>query len=186
VLSHGTYTGGFDTCGAGAELSCADALCLSDLTTNTRWRGYSTANSNGQLVAAKVHSFLCTNPACTNLMPLATYVFPNGGDSSAGGASFTTDASGVGPNDSADWSAANYFNGTYTYWTGNASNSATTWGTANSGTIFNACDAGGQFWLGGSGQSGSFGQSANTNGNRWIAAAATCNNSYQLICFVNP
>jgi hypothetical protein len=30
----------------------------------------------------------------------------------------TTDANGDGPNDSADWSAVNYFNGNYIYWTG--------------------------------------------------------------------
>jgi hypothetical protein len=96
-MSAGTYSSqlsGFPT--------GPDAACLSDITTNTGWKGYSTANSNGQLVAGKVHAFLCNAGDCSNLMPLTTYVFANAGNSSAGGASFTTDAYGNGANNNAE------------------------------------------------------------------------------------
>ena len=110
VLSHGTYSGNL------GGLSGADSTCLTDLTTNTGWQGYSTAHSNGQLVASKVHAFLCDASTCNNLMPLTNYYFANAGNSSAGGAYFTTNSSNVGPNDSNSWAAANYFFGTYSYW----------------------------------------------------------------------
>ena len=91
----------------------ADATCLTELKTNTGWQGYSTANSNGQLVASQSSCLPVRYSTCNNLMPLTTYYFANAGNGAAGGASFTTDSSGVGPNDSNDWRAANYFSGTY-------------------------------------------------------------------------
>ena len=52
VLSKTTYTGNL------GDLSGANASCLTDLTTNTGWKGYSTANSRGLLTGAKVFAFL--------------------------------------------------------------------------------------------------------------------------------
>jgi hypothetical protein len=60
----------------------------------------------------------CTEGICNTLIPLTAYYFANAGDITASGASFSTDANGDGPNDAADWSAANYFNGDYLFWTG--------------------------------------------------------------------
>jgi len=183
VLSHDTYDGG-----RGGR-AAADATCLTDLTTNTGWRGYAAANSAGQLVAGKVHAFLCDQDACTNLMPLATYYFANAmaGQGSAGGASFTTDSGGVGPNDSANWAAANYFSGTYTYWTGNAGNTATAWDTAHSVDGQHACGIfGGRWNSNSSGDNGEVGQSTSANGVRWTASTQNCANTFNLICVVNP
>jgi hypothetical protein len=73
VLSHDTYDGNL------GGLSGADAKCLTDLTTHTGWMGYATANSNGQLVASKVHAFLCYNDnpwTCNNTMPLTATISP--------------------------------------------------------------------------------------------------------------
>jgi hypothetical protein len=185
VLSYGTFAGSFAN--GQSDLPYADSLCLTDLTTHTGWIGYSTANSNGQLVAAKVHAFLCNtmnNGKCNNLMPLTTYYFANGSNSSAGGASFTTDASSNGPGDSANWSAANYFSGTYTYWTGNAGNSSTDWGLNSPGGGVDTCGFGSWAQSTNTGQTGT---SAYTNGNRWDdGSLPSCTNSFHLICFVNP
>ena len=53
-MSYGTWNGNL-----GGEIG-ANAKCYSDLTTNTGWMGYSTANSNGQLIVDKVKAFVCT------------------------------------------------------------------------------------------------------------------------------
>jgi hypothetical protein len=182
VLSHDTYNGNLSTNG---DLQGADAKCLTDLTTNTGWKGYSTANSNGQLVSDKVHAFLCEFTTCNNLMPLTTYYFANGGNAGAGGASFTTDSNGRGPNDSADWSAANYFSGSYNYWTARANSGETQWPNS---TIA-ASGPGHCFYTwnySASDQPGYFGSSANTDHQRWYATTATCDTTQHLVCFVNP
>ena len=128
VMSKSTWNGNL------GDLAGTDAKCLTELTTNTGWRGYSTASSNGQLVSGKVHAFLCRDGFCNSLTPLATYFFANAGDSSAGGASFTVDVNGDGPNDAANWSAANYFNGTYAYWTNFSAQSNSLWSDTASQT----------------------------------------------------
>jgi hypothetical protein len=181
VLTSATYNGNL-----GGSLAAADALCLTELTTHTGWRGYATANSNGQLIAAKVHALLCTSATCNNLMPLTTYTFASAMDATAGGASFTTDSGGLGPNDQANWAAANYFSGTYSYWTNLgvgpccSNNNAWTGGSGGS----NACTA---IWnSSGSGNGGKFGSSAQTGNGRWSATNTTCDTGLHLICFVNP
>jgi hypothetical protein len=169
------------------DLAGADAKCLTEIgTTYTGWMGYSAANSNGQLISSKVHAFLCDASACNTLMPVTTYYFANAGNSSAGGASFTTDINGIGPNDSADWSAANYFSGTYTYWTDNLGSTSTAWGTAAlGGGSSGGCYGNG--WNNSAAYLGYTGMSGYTNASRWTEGSApTCDNSYHLICFVNP
>jgi hypothetical protein len=183
VLSHGTYTG---TLGSGSRAG-ADSVCLTDITTNTGWQGYSTANSNGQLVAAKVHAFICDSSACNNPMPLTTYYFANAANPAAGGAYFTTNSSGYGPGDSNAWSAANYFSGTYEYWTARTEGSSTLWGNVVT-SDYRDCGE----WTGSG--SGDTGISTNTDNNRWeidggyggSGGYESCSNSYHLICFVNP
>jgi hypothetical protein len=169
VLTATTYAGN-----ASANLTGWDTACLNELkTNNTSWRGYATANANGQLTATKVHAFLCYDTGgCNNLTPLATYYFANAGDASAGGASFTTDASGLGPNDSVIWSAANYFNLATNYFTGRASGTATVWSSASS-------------WGMNNGSNGAYGNSGNTDANRW-RVGNSLNSSLRIICYVNP
>jgi hypothetical protein len=181
VLSHGTYNGFIGTGG----LSGADATCLTDITANTGWLGYATANSNGQLIAAKVHAFLCASGICNNPTPLTTYYFANALNSGAGGATFTTNSSGSGPGDSNNWSAATYFGASYTYWTGRNYTSSTQW--ANATGITNFCgNTDGWNNTGGAGAQGQVGASGNADQNRWSSSAPNCGTSEHLICFVNP
>jgi len=185
VLTKGTYNGNL------GGRSGANATCLTDLTTNTGWFGYSTANSRGELISAKVFAFLCDNTACTNLNASTTYFFANAGNSSAGGASFTTDGSGLGPNDNANWAAADYFSGTYNYWTGRGNNSTTQWSSTTGvlGGNFGCLSA----WNGtAGGDAGEFGNSAFETQQRWWANTSgsaqglACALTENLICFVNP
>jgi hypothetical protein len=178
VMSKTTWNGNL------GGLAGADAKCLTDLTTNTGWQGYSTANSNGQLVAAKVHAFLCigtTSPfTCNNTMPLTSYYFADANNSGAGGAFFTTDTSGLGPNDNADWAAANYFSGTYFYWAARDVTSNATWYPLGQNS---SCSG----WLdNSSGNTGSTGSVAATDYIRWMGAVSSCDQANHLICFVNP
>jgi hypothetical protein len=74
VLTPTTYNGNL------GGRSGADAACLTELaTTHTTWQGYSTANSNGQLVADKVHAFVTISSVLNALMPLTTYYFAYAG-----------------------------------------------------------------------------------------------------------
>jgi len=166
----------------------ANAACLTELTTNTGWAGYSSANSNGQLVSSHVHAFLCYDTAWGNtcsyeLNPLTTYYFADANNSSHGGASFTTDSSGYGPYDNANWAAANRFGSNYTYWIGGRGSVSTSeWGSvgvSGSGTCL-------VFTSTSSGYTGTVGDASNTDSNRWNTAAPACNNSYNLICVVDP
>jgi len=189
-----------------SPLGAADQICLTELTTLTSWQGYSTAKGNGQLVASKVHAFLCDGGGgCNNLQPESKYYFANAGDSRAGGAFFTTDSNGNGPQDDATWSGGNYFGGDFSYWTdrdwlwsGSSSNngtkSSTTWGsdswssdslaTKNGGSP--TCNPG---WNYGSacGNGAIYGSTNSGNdSNRWWTNGSCCNTRQHFICFVNP
>ena len=183
VLTSTTWNGNL------GGLSGADAKCLTELTANTAWMGYATANSNGQLVATKVHAFLCAGSnyspgMCNNPMPLTTYYFSNAGNGAAGGASFTTDSNGLGPGDSANWSAANYFSGSYDYWTDRAYTSSALWAASGRYAPGESCSS----WsTASSGSSGGIGNAGQTDQSRWNTNSdPTCDNTYRLICMVNP
>jgi hypothetical protein len=166
--------------GAPGSRAAADALCLTELTsTYTGWQGYSTANSRGQLIASKVHAFICDVGACNSLVPLTTYYFASAANSSAGGAWFTTDSSGNGPQDSAPWTAANYFSGTYNYWTNRNPGTNTLWpSTSSSNNCSGLTNASG---------TGITATSGSTTSSRWgIVNAFSCSTSLNYICFVNP
>jgi len=198
VLSNGTYNGNL------GGLDGASATCLSELTTNTNWKGYADAQSKGELDGAHVQAFLCytaeNNFLCNNLLPATAYYFAKIGDSSIGGASFTTDQNGQGPGDSTKWSSNTYFGTTtYNYWTDRDSYYATgTCGESSmslyfttnggspcgSGTQKNSCSA----WTSSvSTKKAYVGQSNKTDYNRWnTGSLKTCNTLEHLICFVNP
>jgi len=177
VMTATTWNSGF------GGLTGADANCLTEIsTTYTDWNGYTDANTRGLLTGTKVKAFLCDRVGCNNLMPLTTYYFATAGDSAAGGASFTTDASGDGPNNAAIWSAANYFSGSYEYWTGRLTGSSTIWGSFSS--TAGDSDFG---WVNGSGINTAItGIAASTASDRWSLAPKPAPNNYSLICFVNP
>jgi hypothetical protein len=109
-----------------------------------------------------------------------TYSFAKAGDSNAGGASFTTDSNGWGPQDTGNWSGASYFSGTYTYWTTRNDNglSNSIWGDS----AYYACNA----YTNSSSNNGMTGTSSSTGYARWKSANLSCSNSYNLICYVNP
>jgi len=170
-------------------LSGANAKCLTELTsTNTGWMGYAAANANGQLTSSKVFAFLCDGTTCNNLNASTTYYYASAADVTAGGGSLTTDASGLGPNDSVSWSLANRFGASVLYpsgspwWSGRASTSNTQW--ANSSDT-NNCTA----WTSSlgtvNGQAGNFAISTGTSV-RWTNGAAACGATKELLCFVNP
>lgn len=161
----------------------ADALCLTEIaTTNTGWLGYATALGRGLLVSAKVHAFVCDGSVCNNLMPLTIYRFASASDGTAGGSIFTTDASGDGPQDSANWSDAVHFKASYSYWTGRAAGTATVWGPG----IVAGSNCNGFTSSAASVVVGEDGTSNSTTKTRWNSAAPACSSTLNLICFVNP
>jgi hypothetical protein len=174
--------------GALGGLSGANSTCLTALQSGG-WYGYTAANANGQLTGAKVFAFLCDGTTCQNLNANTTYYYACGLDSTAGGGSFTTDGSGLGPNNSSFWEEANAFGychntsnaGSSSFWTGRASTSNTQW--ANSSDV-NNCTA----WTTASaGVNGQLGGSAGTTSTRWSnASGVTCLNGLSLVCYVNP
>lgn len=181
VMTHTTWDGNL------GGLSGADSKCLTELgTTYTSWRGYSAANTAGQITAQKVKAFLCDDYNCNNLMPLTTYYFAYANDGTPGGASFTTDATGRGPNNSTAWSAANYFSGTYSWWSGRQDDTGSgldplQWYNVSGGY---SCYGG---WSSSSvSYDGIIGNTSTTDSHRWWSTNGKCNTSNRLICFVNP
>lgn len=190
VLSKSTWNGNL-----GTTLANIDAKCLTELTTNTNWKGYADANTRGLLVAAKVHAFICLgSSACNNLTASTTYTFANANDSNLGGASFTTDGTGAGPGDSTQWSGAAYFGGEYLYWSDRGFGTATAWGTSNWSSTAGCYTTAG--WdTGTNAKTGSLGDSNydylafGPAPSRWNPGGITnvaCNNTEHLVCYVNP
>ncbi|MCP3476668.1 hypothetical protein NLM33_41610 [Bradyrhizobium sp. CCGUVB1N3] len=187
VLSVGTYNGnlgGYSAAGGNTGLAAANAICLSELTTNTSWWGYTTANAAGILTSSHVFAFLCDGTSCNTPAASTTYYYGNANDVSAGGGTFTTDASGLGPNDSAAWTLGYRWGGAGTTggiaWTGRGTSTNTAWPSTSSAS---ACTA----WTSSSsGVSGVIAQPGFTDYHRWGSATATCDQSRRLICYVNP
>lgn len=181
VLSHTTWNGNL------GGVTGADAKCFTELTsTYTSWRGYATANSNGQLTTGKIHALLCGYGYCNNLMPLTTYAFAYANSGTPGGATFTTDSNGRGPGDSANWSGAAYFGGSYTYWTNMDTSTDSLWFGLPDGNIYGAYLNCSDWTDGTSGQTGEVGNSNNTDINRWDTSTPLCNTTQHLLCLVNP
>lgn len=169
VLSQSTWAG---TLGG---RSGANSACLTELT-NTDWNG----KLDAAVDAAHVFAFLCDSTACNNLAASTTYVFARAGDVSSGGASFTTNASAVGPGDSSAWSGATYFNTSVTYYSGRGAGTATLWGSAPGS---NTC----QNWTtSASNRSGMYGDTSGTAATRWASTFTSCNNALKMVCYVNP
>jgi hypothetical protein len=188
VLSSSTWNGNL------GGMAGANSKCLTELTTNTGWKGYATANANGQLTTTKVHAAICdvsdfqgypNYGDCNELKPLSTYYFAYAGDSSKGGASFTTDSSGLGPNDSADWSDAGHFGVATSRWNDQYSAGDTAW-SYDHWTSGQDCNA----WTSASSaRSGDAPVTNDTTKGRWISYGGhddSCNHTQHLICYVDP
>lgn len=176
VRTNGTWNGGL------GGMSGANAKCLSDLTANS-WLGKSEAVLNSSTVKA----FICDGSTCNNLYGDRVYTFARSGAATTGGATFTTDASGRGPNNSTAWNTATTFGTTsIRYWSNRAYESTTKWSILpDDEPVTGACMG----WLFGDSMfEGKYGQNAQTNYNRWAAPSDTdgCDNTFPLVCIVDP
>ena len=179
VMTETTYDGNL------GGLAGANAKCLTELTTKTNWMGYATALANGQLVADKVKAWLCpstSSVACQEGVPLTTYYFARVGDSSVGGANFTTASTGRGPNNTLSWSAYNYFNWSNRYWANRTPGSDSVWQDGGY-NVTAPCST----WTSNSAAlTGRTGIATGDGSDRFQFDSATCDTQLQLICFVHP
>lgn len=168
VMTNSTVDGGF------GGLAGANAICLSDLQ-NNNWLG----KSNVVLDESTVKAFLCDGSSCNDLQASKTYAFARSGSGTAGGSTFTTDGSALGPGNADNWSGATYFGVATSWWAARTSTSATQW--ANSTHAVNCFG-----WS--SGDSGDTGRRGNTNSTtatRWLATAQSCSSAFRLLCAVD-
>lgn len=155
----------------------ANAICLAELT-STDWMGKQQAN----LTPGKVRAFLCNGATCQNPLPNQYYYFASTSFPLVGGAYFKANASGQGPGNANDWSAADHFNEPAAYtWTGRGIGTSTLWSAASAPLH---CLG----WTSGAvAQNGYGGDPSFTNASRWNDNIATaCNTSLYLICMVDP
>lgn len=167
----------------------ADEKCLTELTTKTTWRGYADAQARGILTASKVRAFLCiADNNCAMVLPYATYAFATVGSPHTGGATFTSNAEGGGPNDSANWAAYNYFGTSGFYWAGRVSNSGynnTTWPTSG-GNVSYRCSG---YTTSDADIYGGMGAIHTTGANRYYSSSSSvmkCSTRNHLVCIVDP
>lgn len=167
IMSAGAFAGNI------GGLSGANSFCLSDLQAN----GFITS-IYGQLDSSHVRAFLCDTGTCQIGKPSTTYALGISGDTVSGGATFTTDAAGLGPNNATSWAGTTTM-GTagHTYWTGDSGGTSTAWGATPSVT----CTG----WTTTTG-TGTYGANNFTNGNRWTASTQNCAVSQRVLCFVDP
>lgn len=152
----------------------ADTICRNDLTSNT-WMG-----KPADLSAAKITAFLCDSGGCATLRPNSVYTFASSGWPN-GGATFTTDIDGVGPNNTTAWSGSTLFDGNnLRSWTGRSAGTTSKWGTTPSGDHCNN-------WTSSSILStGTNGNTNVTDSRRWNEPPpATCDSVLYLICIVD-
>ncbi|MAE50535.1 MAG: hypothetical protein CMH27_01865 [Micavibrio sp.] len=196
VITDGTWSGDLAAAAGGDYATndyiensqeLGDKLCLDDLTANN-WMGKADATARGLLNAAHVKAFLCSRFTCNNALPSVTYYFAVSGELASGGASFTVDSDGIGPNDSANWSGATYFNGNKEYWVNRQADSATQWRNNPHGQADKArCEFSPGWTSIEAGSGGGIGQSNTTNNDRWDAGNGNdCNVARYLVCMVHP
>jgi hypothetical protein len=185
-------------CSGSGGLAQANANCLYDLTHYTNWWGYSTANSAGLLTSSNIKAFLCDGTSCNNVVANKTYYFSNNYDSSAGGGSFTSDSSGLGPNDNVAWSKASYFGGqqpnginsVWVSWMGRAAGSSSLWASTSQAASGSSGTCNGWTTSTNGTYFGSAGWANSTNSSRWNANTNStqnrCGNAFSIVCLVNP
>ncbi len=172
VITSGTWDGNL------GGVAGADAKCLSDLTANS-WVG----KSNATVDAAHVFAHISDGTTHNNVIASTTYHFAVSGDPSKGGASFTSNASARGPDNTLFWTGANYFGGVKTYWVNKYSGAHELWSTTGSPTASQHCSA----WSTNlSSSTGKIGNSNQYRGGRWNLTTNTCDQLNHLLCIVNP
>ncbi len=169
VLSSSSNTGDF------GGLSGADLFCLNNLKAND-WMG------KNQIVlhSANVKSFLCDSSRCNQLVASKTYNFALSGTPATGGASFTSDASGLGPGNSTAWNSATYFGSSNYFWTNRGTGSGTLWPSTGS---TNHCDD----WTDGTTNFSAVRGYSNTatTATRWSTTTSTCSTAQKVVCIVS-
>ncbi len=164
------------------SLANADTVCLQGLTSSS-WR----EKEKYFVDKLTVKSFLCDSTSCNNLEPNMTYQFATTSGASYGGATFTTNAQGQGPNESANnWNAGTYFGSSNYFWTGRAAGTTTLWATTPQ-TTGSACSN----WTNNANTTtnGVYGYTGTTGSSRWAYSYNYCTGSYQqyyLLCSVTP
>ncbi len=162
-----------------------DQKCLTELTTKTNWKYYNDALAGGQLTSDYVKSFRCISGGeCLIGMPYAVYYFARVGNPDVGGAAFTTDSGGYGPNNSLYWSSYNYFATQTLYWTGRFFTSGA---TSFSGSGVYDCTG---WTTNSSSVTGAYGNTHFADYNRWGSyyggQQRSCDQLLPIVCFVHP
>lgn len=200
VLTVGSWDGDLKTAGGGTSgFDGANKLCLSDLTNND-WNGKDDAQARGILNLDNIRAFLCYGDnnttsgsapfICQNPLANTMYYFAVSGDATKGGAFFTADGEGRGPENSQNWSGVNYFASDAEIWTGRPHNSATQWQRGGEQWSSPACDV---QWDGygtpgnaGNPDYGLYGSTNNSDHKRWRMGTQACSSSLKLVCMVHP
>jgi len=193
VLSAGTYNGNL------GGLSGANALCLTDLQQHS-WLGKANYPT---LSSSNVFALLCDSSNCNNLLPSTSYYLASSGNVFYGGAQFTTDSFGRGP----DLTGGNYG------WSGSNALGRNVFWWSNLGGYNQTTNASGNpLWS--SGPWDYYGSPATDSCSNWTTSSASsygntgdtaygpasyqlfestlsngqysCNNSEYLLCYVNP
>ncbi len=174
VLGRRLYTGNL------GGLSGANQKCLDDLQ-DFDWKGKSEATLNSSTVKA----WLCDSTTCQDLAPNTKYTFAAADEPTQGGKSFTTDAAGLGPNDSNAWGgdteALTQHSGRF--FTNRATGTSTKWGAGpNTAHCSNWTNATGPE-KGGTGIATNYNNSA-----RWEqpVGGIICSTGHYLLCAVAP
>lgn len=185
VMTNSTYSGNL------GGLSGANTICRNELTTNS-WK-----NKPATLDTSKIFAFLCNSTTCQTPAGNTNFKFAVAGIPSYGGASMTTNASGLGPGEQTnDWSGSTYFGAYYQYWLNrDMYSNQNYWSTqpypAGYATVDNSCTE----WTStnsynsslGGGIAGGFAISQSTNVSRYYGSnLGQCSDYKNLICFVNP
>lgn len=172
VLTHDSWSGNL------GGIDGANDKCLSDLTTHD-WMNKSDAVARNILTAGKVRAFLCTG-TCNNVAPNVTYYFAVSGAPTLGGASFTANSSGSGPDNAQNWSGLNYFSPGMDFWTGRSTSTTERWSVSG---LSSRCAE----WVNGtSSLNGGTGTSDSGVERRWQFQAPGCDQLRRLVCIVQP
>lgn len=168
ILSNTGHKGDF------GGLSGADSTCLDDLKTKT-WRG----KGGPALTSSTVKAWLCDNSGCNNLSNNTTYTFARMANASIGGATFTTNGSGRGPDNSDDWDIAGRWSVNAHVWTGRNSGTSTLWPTTKHSNHCNSWNDQTDSYT------GRIGETNNTDADRWSSVNDDCDNNNRYVCVVS-
>jgi hypothetical protein len=155
-------------------LAAANAICLHEVNT------YDFLGKNNRTFAAgEVSAFLCEGSGCNPIAGNRAFTFGVLGFPAIGGATFTTESSGRGPNDNASWSSSDRFGSTEGYWTGRNNNGPMIWDNSFAG---NDCSD----WTMPVSVSGSGGSSGSNDTGRWhVNSNYGCGTPEKMICVID-